>query len=55
MQAVAPSVTYTSMTGTLNGNPLFVNISDGDGADNDWGTADDGLILQSSSPAKTQE
>lgn len=46
------SVTYTSMTGTLNGNPLFVNISDGDGADNDWGTADDGLILQSSSPAK---
>lgn len=45
------SVTNTVTSNVLNGNPLFVNYSDGDGADNIWGTADDGLRLQCSSPA----
>lgn len=45
------SVTNTVMSNVLNGNPLFVNYNDGDGADNIWGTADDGLRLQCSSPA----
>ncbi|TWI78019.1 putative secreted protein (Por secretion system target), partial [Lacibacter cauensis] len=45
------SVTNTVTSSVLNGNPLFVNYSDGDGADNIWGTADDGLRLQCSSPA----
>ena len=35
----------------LDTNPLFVNISDPDGPDDIWGTQDDGLRLQSSSPA----
>ncbi len=39
------------MSNILNGNPLFVNITDGDGADNVWGTSDDGLRLQCGSPA----
>lgn len=45
------SVTNTETSNILNGNPLFVNYNDGDGADNIWGTADDGLRLQCSSPA----
>lgn len=45
------SVTNTVTSNILNGNPLFINYSDGDGADNIWGTADDGLRLQCSSPA----
>jgi hypothetical protein len=45
------SVTNTVTSNILNGNPLFVNYNDGDGADNIWGTADDGLRLQCSSPA----
>lgn len=45
------SVTNTVTSNVLNGNPLFVNYNDGDGADNIWGTADDGLRLQCSSPA----
>lgn len=32
-------------------DPLFVNAADPDGADNVWGTADDGLALQATSPA----
>ncbi|MDA7515886.1 thrombospondin type 3 repeat-containing protein, partial [Akkermansiaceae bacterium] len=35
----------------LNVDPLFVNINDPDGPDDIWGTADDGLRLQASSPA----
>ncbi len=35
----------------LTGDPLFVNASDPDGADNKWGTADDGLRPGPGSPA----
>ncbi|MEN8765924.1 right-handed parallel beta-helix repeat-containing protein, partial [Wenyingzhuangia sp.] len=34
-----------------SGNPLFVNASDPDGADDIWMTKDDGLKLKSTSPA----
>lgn len=37
--------------GNINVNPLFINAADADGADNVLGTADDGLRLQSCSPA----
>ncbi|SOE21065.1 hypothetical protein SAMN06298216_1537 [Spirosomataceae bacterium TFI 002] len=46
-----PTVTYTSLqgytggTGCITGDPLFVNATDADGADNVWMTADDGLRL----------
>ncbi|PKK92127.1 MAG: hypothetical protein CVV64_01535 [Candidatus Wallbacteria bacterium HGW-Wallbacteria-1] len=36
--------------GNLNADPLFVSVSDLDGADNLVGTADDGLSLQNGSP-----
>ncbi len=51
-----PVVSYSDIeggyagTGNINQNPLFVNETDPDGADNIFGTADDGLALQSSSP-----
>lgn len=45
------AVTNTTVTSSLNGNPLFVTQADGDGADNIWGTGDDGLRLQCASPA----
>lgn len=35
----------------LDADPLFVNTSDLDGADNRFGTTDDGLCLQAGSPA----
>ena len=35
----------------INTDPLFVNAADADGADNIWGTADDGLKLINCSPA----
>ena len=35
----------------LSQDPLFVNISDPDGADNTWGTADDGFRINAGSPA----
>jgi hypothetical protein len=35
----------------IDADPLFVNIADPDGPDDIWGTEDDGLRLQSSSPA----
>lgn len=42
----------TSATNTIyNQDPLFVNSSDPDGADNVWMTKDDGLKLKSTSPA----
>ncbi|UPT69848.1 MAG: T9SS type A sorting domain-containing protein [Flavobacterium sp. JAD_PAG50586_2] len=40
------------MTNCITGNPLFTNLSDGDGADNKWATADDGITIQNASPAK---
>lgn len=40
-----------SGTGNTNTNPLFVNASDPDGADNIWKTPDDGLALNCGSPA----
>lgn len=45
------AVTNTTVTTSLNSNPLFVTQADGDGADNIWGTGDDGLRLQCTSPA----
>jgi len=45
------SVMNTIMSGTLNSNPLFINLADGDGADNIPMTADDGLRLTCTSPA----
>ncbi|MFN4150797.1 MAG: choice-of-anchor Q domain-containing protein, partial [Candidatus Sericytochromatia bacterium] len=39
-------------TGNINSDPLFVNVSDPDGADNIWGTSDDGLRLSASSPSR---
>ncbi|GAA4398728.1 hypothetical protein GCM10023187_09620 [Nibrella viscosa] len=45
---------YDSFTGTttLTGtDPLFVNAADPDGPDNRWMTADDGMAIQSTSPA----
>jgi Ig-like domain CHU_C associated len=43
---------YAGSTNIVNSNPNFVNTSNLIGADNIWGTADDGLQLQSSSAAK---
>ena len=57
----SPGYIYTPVTlnnivqggyyGDLNVDPLFVNASNGAGADGIWGTADDGLRLQAGSPA----
>jgi predicted outer membrane repeat protein len=57
----SPNVTYcitqsnslfSSGTGIINNqNPIFVNASDPDGADDTWFTMDDGLALQDTSPA----
>ncbi len=41
----------TNLGGNLTTNPLFVNAADADGADNIFGTSDDGLHLQVCSPA----
>ncbi|MEK7257432.1 MAG: choice-of-anchor Q domain-containing protein, partial [Bacteroidota bacterium] len=38
-------------TGNINADPLFVDINDGDGPDNTWRTADDGLLIGQCSPA----
>lgn len=45
------AVTNTTVTNSLNSNPLFVSAIDGDGGDDIWKTADDGLRLQCGSPA----
>ncbi len=45
------SVTNIIITNSLNSNPLFVNLADGDGPDNIFMTADDGIRLQCTSPA----
>jgi hypothetical protein len=53
------NVTYSTIQGSgvyagtanTNSNPNFVNSGNAKGADNIWGTADDGLILQVGSPA----
>ena len=43
---------YSSGTGIINNqDPLFLNATDPDGADNIWFTADDGLVLTTGSPA----
>lgn len=52
-----PGVTYSDIeggyagTGNINQDPIFLNSSDPDGADNKLGTADDGLTLRPCSPA----
>ncbi len=45
------AITNSFVSASLTGNPLFLAQADGDGADNIWGTADDGLRLLCSSPA----
>jgi parallel beta-helix repeat protein len=51
------NVSYSDVEGgfsginNINQDPLFVNQNDLDGADNIFGTADDGLALQNCSPA----
>ncbi|MCW3091660.1 MAG: hypothetical protein JWP81_2729 [Ferruginibacter sp.] len=45
------SIDVFNATTTFSGNPLFVNPADPDGPDNIWMTADDGLSIQSTSPA----
>lgn len=45
------AITNAVVNNCLNSNPLFTNATDGDGVDNIWATADDGLTLQSNSPA----
>ena len=53
----SPVITYNLVkdgfagTGNIDAYPMFVNPDDPDGADNIWGTADDGLRLQNGSPA----
>ena len=42
---VSPSLLF------VDADPMFSNISDPDGADNKWGTSDDGLRLKAGSPA----
>lgn len=42
---VSPSLLF------VDADPMFVNLSDPDGADNKWGTGDDGLRLKNGSPA----
>ena len=46
------TITNSVLMNCSNSNPLFVNAADGDGTDNRWATTDDGLALQSISPAK---
>ncbi|WP_299518771.1 choice-of-anchor Q domain-containing protein, partial [uncultured Flavobacterium sp.] len=46
------AITNTNVTNCITSNPLFNNSSDGNGVDNLWGTVDDGLMIQSSSPAR---
>lgn len=56
--ASATSVSYSDVQGTgvmagtnnINTDPLFVNAASPAGADGIWGTADDGLALQNTSP-----
>lgn len=48
------AIVSSNITGSgylIDGNPLFVNAQDANGPDNIFGTADDGLRLQPSSPA----
>lgn len=41
---------YATGTNIIISTPLFTDINDGDGADNIWCTADDGLTLKMNSP-----
>lgn len=41
-----------TVANNLDTNPFFINADDPDGTDNLWGTSDDGLALQVSSPAR---
>lgn len=45
------SVVNTVVSNSLNNNPLFTNLADGDGGDNIFMTGDDGLRIQCGSPA----
>lgn len=52
--AVTYSTTPTNISGTGNStlDPLFLDMADGNGPDNLWRTADDGLQLKCGSPAR---
>lgn len=43
---------FTNLGGLVTSDPQFASISDGDGADNRWGTGDDGLFPRATSPAR---
>lgn len=43
---------FTNLGGLVTTDPQFFSISDGDGADNRWGTGDDGLFPRATSPAR---
>jgi hypothetical protein len=55
---ITPTITYsiiqdgTAGTGNIFTNPLFANTSNAVGADNIWGTSDDGLMVSCASPGK---
>ncbi|WP_164490041.1 glycine-rich protein [Runella sp. SP2] len=49
--SIVQGATIVAGTGNSNANPLFVNTSDPDGADNLYATIDDGLALGGCSPA----
>jgi gliding motility-associated-like protein len=52
------TITYSTVqggytgTGNISTDPIFVNPSNPKGADNTWATADDGLMIHCTSPAK---
>ncbi|WP_170245693.1 Ig-like domain-containing protein [Fodinibius salinus] len=50
LDASSNSVSFSNST-NIDANPQFVNTSNPKGADNTWFTADDGLVLQLTSPA----
>jgi hypothetical protein len=51
ISAIAGGTSYIPEAYLIDADPLFVDINDPDGPDDIWGTEDDGLRLQSGSPA----
>lgn len=49
---ILDATTFSTIGYNINANPLFINSADLDGIDNILKTSDDGLSLQSSSPAR---
>ncbi len=49
---IQPTAGFTYTNNNLNADPLFTNAANPIGADNTWGTVDDGLQLKIGSPAR---